>query len=225
MAMKLSDNTINVLKNYSTINESIVFEEGNRLRTVAKNKSILAETVIEETIPRRFAIYNLNQFIGAMQMFDRADLEFEEKLVKMKFSGTTINYTCADESLVVKPPEKDINFPDAEVKFVMSSENIERIRKASATLSLPEVVFKGEEGAEFVACVMDVNNTSSSVMEVPLGTNSTVKCSMVYKVEALKLITTDYNVAISSKGVGSFISGSDKYKYFIATEASSTFGS
>ena len=91
--MKLSDETISILKNFSTINESIVFEEGNRLRTVAVNKSILAEAKIEETIPTLFAIYNLNQFIGAMSMFDRADLEMADKQVKMQFTGTSINYT------------------------------------------------------------------------------------------------------------------------------------
>ena len=222
--MKLSDETVSILKNFSTINESIVFEEGNRLRTVAVNKSILAEARIEETIPTRFAIYNLNQFIGAMSMFDRADLEMTDKQVKMQFTGTSINYTCADESLVVKPPEKEIQFPDAEVNFVLSSDNLEKIRKASATLSLPEVVFIGNPGAEFVASVQDLNNTSSSSMEVPLGTTSDVTCKMVYKVESLKVITTDYNVSISSKGIGRFTSGSDKYKYFIATEATSTFG-
>ena len=195
------------------------------MRTVAVNKSILAEAPIEETIHTRFAIYNLNQFIGAMSMFDRADLEMADKQVKMQFTGTSINYTCDYESLVVKPPEKEIQFPDAEVNFVLSSDNLEKIRKASATLSLPEVVFIGNPGAEFVASVQDLNNTSSSSMEVPLGTTSDVTCKMVYKVESLKLITTDYNVSISSKGIGRFTSGSDKYKYFVATEATSTFGS
>ena len=123
--MKLSDETVSILKNFSTINEAIVFEEGNRMRTVAVNKSILAEARIQETIPTRFAIYNLNQFIGAMSMFDRADLEMNDKQVKMQFTGTSINYTCADESLVVKPPEKEIQFPDAYVNFVLSSDNLE----------------------------------------------------------------------------------------------------
>jgi len=104
--MKLSDQTISILKNYSTINESLLFTEGNRLRTIAKNKSLLASAKIEETIPVKFAIYNLNQFLSAMTMFGQADLDFTEKSVKMTFSdGRSINYTCADESLVITPPD------------------------------------------------------------------------------------------------------------------------
>ena len=90
--MKLSDQTISILKNYSTINESLLFTEGNRLRTNAKNKSLLASAKIEETIPVKFAIYNLNQFLSAMTMFGQADLDFTEKSVKMTFSdGRSIN--------------------------------------------------------------------------------------------------------------------------------------
>ena len=178
--MKLSDQTISILKNYSTINESLLFTEGNRLRTIAKNKSLLASAKIEETIPVKFAIYNLNQFLSAMTMFGQADLEFTEKSVKMTFSdGRSINYTCADESLVITPPDKEIADFTGDVSFVLTNESLDSIKKASATLGLPEVVFVGKPGTNFVARLIDLGNPSSSSMEIELPEVSQVTCEEV----------------------------------------------
>ena len=167
--MKLSDQTISILKNYSTINESLLFTEGNRLRTIAKNKSLLASAKIEETIPVKFAIYNLNQFLSAMTMFGQADLDFTEKSVKMTFSdGRSINYTCADESLVITPPDKEMPILLVMSLSYLPTNPFDSIKKASATLGLPEVVFVGKPGTNFVARLIDLGNPSSSSMEIEL---------------------------------------------------------
>ena len=47
-AMKLSDKTISVLKNFSSINQSILFKEGNKLRTISVMKNILAQSLLQK---------------------------------------------------------------------------------------------------------------------------------------------------------------------------------
>ena len=221
--MKLSDQTISILKNYSTINESLLFTEGNRLRTIAKNKSLLASAKIEEPIPVKFAIYNLNQFLSAMTMFGQADLDFTEKSVKMTFSdGRSINYTCADESLVITPPDKEIADFTGDVSFVLTNESLDSIKKASATLGLPEVVFVGKPGTNFVARLIDLGNPSSSSMEIELPEVSQVTCEVVYKVEVLKLMSNSYQVDISKQGIGRFTTGDQAVTYHITSEKQHT---
>ena len=221
--MKLSDQTISILKNYSTINESLLFTEGNRLRTIAKNKSLLASAKIEETIPVKFAIYNLNQFLSAMTMFGQADLDFTEKSVKMTFSdGRSINYTCADESLVITPPDKEIADFTGDVSFVLTNESLDSIKKASATLGLPEVVFVGKPGTNFVARLIDLGNPSSSSMEIELPEVSQVTCEVVYKVEVLKLMSNSYQVDISKQGICRFTTGYQAVTYHITSEKQHT---
>ena len=221
--MKLSDQTIAILKNYSTINESLLFTEGNRLRTIAKNKSLLASAKIEETIPVKFAIYNLNQFLSAMTMFGQADLEFTDKSVKMTFSdGRSINYTCADESLVITPPDKEIADFDGDVSFVLTADSLDSIKKASATLGLPEVVFVGTPGKNFKARLIDLGNPSSSSMEIDLPEVSQVTCEVVYKVEVLKLMSNSYQVDISKQGIGRFTTGDQSVIYHITSEKQHT---
>ncbi len=222
--MKLSDQTISILKNYSTINESLLFTEGNRLRTIAKNKSLLASAKIEETIPVKFAIYNLNQFLSAMTMYGQAlSLDFSDKSVKMTFTDSrTINYTCADESLVITPPDKEIADFEGDVSFVLTNESLDSIKKASATLGLPEVVFVGKPGEKFKARLIDLGNPSSSSMEVELPEVSNVSCEVVYKVEVLKLMSNSYTVDISKQGIGKFQTGDGSLTYHITSEKQHT---
>ena len=142
--MKLSDNTFDVLKNFSTINPSLVFKTGNVLRTVSPQKNILASAVVSETFPQDFAIYELNQFIGLTSLFEDAVMDFGEKSLTIKENGgnSTSRYTYTDPSMVVSPPEKDLELPDPEVQFNMSAADYKKIVNAANQLSLPETNFE-----------------------------------------------------------------------------------
>ena len=72
--MKLSDKTILLLKNFSSINQSILFKQGKKLRTISVMKNILAEATIAEDIPKDFGIYDLNQFLNGLSLHQNPEL-------------------------------------------------------------------------------------------------------------------------------------------------------
>ena len=109
MTMKLSDKTVNILKNFSSINQSILFKEGNKLRTISVMKNILAEAEIDEDIPKDFGIYDLNQFLNGLNLHASPDLDFDnDGYVVIKEGRSRSKYFFADKNVIVTPPEKDI---------------------------------------------------------------------------------------------------------------------
>src|SRR5210317_1020094 len=117
--MKISDNTFDVLKNFSSINQSLAFKTGNVIRTVSEQKTILAQAKVEESFPVDFAIYELNQFLGLSSLFEDADFDFGQSQVTLKEGSAKANYTYADPSMITTPPEKNIELPSVDVSFDM----------------------------------------------------------------------------------------------------------
>jgi hypothetical protein len=110
--MKLSKTTVEILKNFSSINQSILFKSGNKIRTISIAKNILAEAVVEEEFPKNFGIYDLNQFLNGISLYDQAELDFQnDNYVFLKEGKSRTKYFFADPSVIVSPPEKDLNLP------------------------------------------------------------------------------------------------------------------
>ena len=74
--MKLSENTISILKNFASINQSILIKSGSKIRTMPKLKTILAQAEVEEVFPKDFAIYDLNQFLNGLSLHQDPELDF-----------------------------------------------------------------------------------------------------------------------------------------------------
>ena len=142
--MKLSESTVTFLKNYATINQSLEFREGDTLKTVSPLNTILASVKITENFPKNFPIYELNRFLGTINLFDNPELEFGENSVKISDGKRYAEYRyCGSSSMFQTPPDKDITFPDAEVEFELSHEQFKTTINAANTLGLPEVVVEG----------------------------------------------------------------------------------
>jgi len=220
--MKISKHCASMLKNFSDINMSIEVKAGNTLRTVSVQKNILAETVVEETFPQDFAIYELNRFLGAASLFEDPTFEFGEKSVRIGDSSRSIDYVYCDPTMIVTPPEKNITVPDAEVRFKLSQDNLSQVLKAGNVLGTPEISVESD-GAQMYMKALDVNNDSSDTSQIDLGPNSQT-FRFVFKTENFKMVSNvDYDVEISSKGIARF-SYQDKIQYWVATESTSTFG-
>tara|TARA_Y100000361_G_C11075030_1_gene297787 strand:+ start:137 stop:748 length:612 start_codon:yes stop_codon:yes gene_type:complete len=201
---------------------SIEVKAGNTLRTVSVQKNILAETVVEETFPQDFAIYELNRFLGAASLFEDPTFEFGEKSVRIGDSSRSIDYVYCDPTMIVTPPEKNITVPDAEVRFKLSQDNLSQVLKAGNVLGTPEISVESD-GAQMYMKALDVNNDSSDTFKIDLGPNSQT-FRFVFKTENFKMVSNvDYDVEISSKGIARF-SFQDKIQYWVATESTSTFG-
>jgi len=220
--MKFEARTLQVLKNFSTINQSIIFKPGKNLATMSPTKTILAKARINDEIPGEFAIYDLSRFLGTMSLYDSPNLKINDKIVVIEndsAAGENTKYICAEASNIVSPPEKDIKFPNPEVEFVLDEKTFSKVQKALGVLSLPEIGVVGADGEVYLQA-MDSKNPTGDVHRVIVGeTESTFK--FIFKAENLKIIPGDYQVAISSKGLSHFV-GKD-VEYWIAVEANSTF--
>ena len=221
--MKLSESTVTFLKNYATINQSLEFREGDTLKTVSPLNTILASVKITENFPKNFPIYELNRFLGTINLFDNPELEFGENSVKISDGKRYAEYRyCGSSSMFQTPPEKDITFPDAEVKFSMETEDFKQVVNAANTLGLPEIVVEGN-GTEIRLVVSDTGNVSSDIFSIKVGvTNKTFR--MVFKTENLtKVKEGSYDIELSSKRISKFKRKTDTLTYWIALEQNSTY--
>jgi hypothetical protein len=219
--MKLSENTINVLKNFATINPSILVNPGNTFTTMSPTKSIYAKAIVEENFPTRFAIYELAKFLGITTLFKEPELDFNETQVKIVSGRQSVNYTYADPSMIVAPdPNKDINFPAADIEFSISQEELQKVVRASGVLQLPEIAVNGN-GQAITVTATNSKNPTTDVFSIEVGTTDKT-FNMVFKVDNIvKLISNNYDVMISSRGLSKW--STNNIMYYIATEASSTF--
>ena len=215
--MKLTAETINILKNYATINQNIQFKEGNTLSTISPQKNILTKAEISENIPKTFAIYDLNRLLGALSRLNDPDIV----IGKEQLTVDGLKYTYAETAMLVLPPEKKLDVPNPEIKFEMSKSVFEACIGMAQVLSLPELVVEGD-GTKINLVAIDTNLPSSDVYREEVGTTDK-EFKMVFKIENMKLLSGDYRVEISSKGIGFFVHKTSKIEYWIATEQNSNY--
>lgn len=220
--MKLSDRTLNLLKNFSSINQSILFKEGNSLRTISVMKNILAEANIAEDIPRDFGIYDLNQFLNGLNLHHNAELDFQnDGYVVIKEGRSRSKYFFADPNVIVTPPDKSISLPSEDVCFTLDTNQLDKLLKAAAVYQLPDLSAVGEAGVVKLV-VRDKKNETSNDFSVVVGeTDSTF--SFNFKVENIKIIPGSYEVVVSKKLLSRFKSTQYDLTYYIALEPDSTF--
>ena len=220
--MKLSDKTLTLLKNFSTINQSILFKQGSSLRTISVMKNILSEATIDENLPKDFGIYDLNQFLNGLGLHNSPELDFhDDSYVVIKEGRMRSKYFFADPNVIVTPPDKEINLPSEEVSFELSTSQLEKLLKAAAIYQLPDLSVVGGEGVVKVL-VRDKKNDTSNDFSIIVGeTESTF--SFNFKVENIKILPGTYRVDVSEKLLSRFTCENYALKYYIALEPDSTF--
>lgn len=217
--MKLSKETVALFKNFAGINSNLLLKSGNKLATISAQKNVMADATVAETFPD-FAIYDLNEFLGAMSLFEDPDLSFTDKYVSISQGSMKIKFFAADASVLVAP-QKAITFPEAEINFSLSSANLNMLHKTASVLRAADVSIVGD-GTTVTAVVGDKKNATGNSFSEPVGTtDKTFKVNL--KVENLKMLPGDYDVSISSKKISRFKSSTSDLVYYVAVEADSTF--
>ncbi len=221
--MKLSESTLSVLKNFSTINQSILFKQGRKLRTISVMKNILAEATIDEELPKDFGIYDLNQFLNGMGLHQSPELDFaNDSYVVIKEGRMRTKYFFADANVIITPPDKPIELPSEDVTFDLSTDQLDKLLKAAAVYQLPDLSAVGENGVVKLV-VRDKKNDTSNDFAITVGeTDSTF--SFNFKVENIKILPGTYDVVVSQKLLSRFTSKNHDLTYYIALEPDSTFG-
>ena len=217
--MKLSDRSIQVLKNFSSINPSIQFKEGSVLKTISPKKTVLASASLDTQIPNDFAIYDLSRFLGVLSMIKDANFEVQEKLVNISTAGRKVSYTFADPSTIITPPDRDIDIAESDVNFRLEEKQLDEIQRAMGVMSFPDLVVTSEDGKIILRATNSKVSTSDKY-DIEVG-ETDQQFNVVFKAENIKLMSDSYDVAISSKGIGYF--KSDSLQYWISIESTSTF--
>ena len=217
--MKLSKETVALFKNFAGINSNLLLKSGNKLATISAQKNVMADATVTEAFPD-FGIYDLNEFLGAMSLFEDPELDFQDKFVSISQGSMKIKFFAADAS-VLTAPQKAITFPDAEINFNISAAMLNMIQKTASVLRAADVSIVGD-GSTITVVVGDKKNaTGNSFSESVGSTDKSFKVNL--KVENLKMLPGDYEVSISSKKISRFKSPSSDLVYYVAVEADSTF--
>ena len=220
--MKLSNNTTNILKNFSQINQSILIKEGNKLKTISVMKNILAEAEVEEDFEKDFAIYDLNQFLSGLSLYDSPDLDFGDTYLTIRDGRRRAKYFFADPDVIVSPPEKEITLPTRDVCFTVATQQLDKLLKAASIYQVPDLSAVGRNG-KIELVVRDKKNDTSHEFSEEVG-ETDLEFSFNFKVENIKIIPGSYDVVISSKLLAEFTNKNTDLKYYIALEPDSTFG-
>ena len=216
--MKLSKETVGLIKNFAGINSNLLLKSGNKLATISAQKNVMADAVVTETFPD-FGIYDLNEFLGAMSLFEDPELTFNDKWVTIEQGGNSIKYFAAEAS-VLTAPQKAITFPDPEIEFNMSATMHSMIQRTASVLRASDVSIVGD-GSTISVVVGDKKNATGNSYNSSVGA-SDKKFKVNLKVENLKMIPGDYAVSVSSKKISRF-KGAGDLVYYVAVEADSTF--
>jgi hypothetical protein len=223
--MKLSQETLEVLKNFSSINQSLLIKSGNTLSTISNLRTILSIANVQETFPTTFAIYDLNKFLAKHSLYKDCDLEFEDDRVIFQSSNKRrhdyIKY-CSPK-VIVSPPDKKLSVDDPDFSFELTHEDLEWQRRSAGISGSPNFVFRAN-GEDIKLVSTDIKDDSSDISETVISNVQGVNFNVVMKAEYFKILDGDYLVDISRRGLAKFTNLNRKIEYFIAIEsAQSTF--
>ena len=217
----LSEQTLDVLKNFSTINSSIVFREGSTVRTISNAENILAKFTGEEVFPTDFAIYDLSQFLSGISLFNDPQLEFTSNdFVSIRGGRTSAKYYFSDPEITLKSaPERNVNFPGADIQFTLSAEDLLALRKASAVYGLPDLTFKSEEGLDTIKIILrDKENDTSNTYDITVAGCASGTFSLDLKIDNIRVLPGDYTVKVSKSLISEWQHSTIDLTYYVALE-------
>ena len=217
----LSRKTLDVLKNFSTINSSIVFRKGSTVRTISNAENILAKFTGEEVFPVDFAIYDLSQFLSGISLFSDPQLEFDnENFVSIRGGRQSAKYFFSDPEITLKSaPEKNVKFPGSDLQFNLTGEDLIALQKASAVYSLPDLTFQSIEGHDEIKLILrDKENDTSNTYDITVAGSSTGTYTLDLKIENIRLLPGDYMVKVSQHLISEWTNVNTDLTYYIALE-------
>ena len=220
--MRLSKSTTETLKNFSTINSNLVIKRGTKIETISPSKDVYAQFDGEDDFDEDVAIFNLNELLGVTSSFESPELDLGAKSMVIKQGKQKVTYNYADESLLIKPPAKSINFPTADITFSLSESSLNKLQKMSAILSAEDFAVIGD-GKKITLKIYDKKNSACNEFELDVDSATKEKFHINFKIDKLKLLPGNYNVEISKKNISKFSHDSLSLFYYIALETDSSF--
>ena len=220
--MKINQNTLDILKNFSEINTNILIKPGTELSTISTMRNIFAKATIAEAFDSEFGIYDLNEFLAVVSSLNKPELNLQDKFMTISAEGSKskVKYFYSDPSVIVSPT-KEVNMPEADVTFSLSQANLTQLQKMAAILKAPDLALEGTKGGNIVLKVCDKKNDTSNNFDIVVGENATADYTFYFKVENMKMISGNYDVSVSSKSISHFKNTKLPIEYWIALEPDS----
>lgn len=223
--MNFSEKTVSVLKNFATINQSLLFRKGNVIKTISPQKTILAQATIEEEIPSEFGIYELNKFLGTLSLFSDHEVYINEHYMTIKSGASQSKYFFADPETIMTPPDKPLPIDNVLCEFTLGQNDFKAVMQGANVLQLPEVTIEAKAGDIWVVA-RDSKNTTTNTFERKVGemTQQNVSFQSVLKVENLKMMLDSYDCKITASGLLYMKSADGTIQYWVASENNSKYG-
>ena len=225
--MELSNRTVEILRNFSTINQNIVVNGGNVLKTMSVAKNIVSRAEVDENFPNTFGIYDLSEFLSVLSLVDNPSIEFDENYCTVSDGSglSSVKYFYSDPEMLAAP-KKDIIMPECEVKFLLTNETLSKIKRASSALGYDNISIRPAGNGSIEIRVVDVDNSTSNSFSVLVEGDfpDSVNFDFIMGVANMKLLGEDYQVSVSTKLISHFKSITSDTQYFIALEKSSSYG-
>ena len=219
--MKLSKDTLEVLKNFATINTNILVREGTSVSTISTGKNIFAKAEVTEPFPKEFAVYDLNSLLSLLTVMEDTDVDFGDESLTVSKGNAKFEYYYADPNIIVSAPDKSIEV-DTFFQFDLSKDDIDMILKAAAITAAPMLSVVGD-GSEVVVTVGDPATPKSNSFKQVIGqTDKTFDARLA--VENFKVVPSGYTVTLSEKKFMFLESSKGDLKYWLALERSSVIG-
>lgn len=223
--MELSENTIQLLKNFASINSNIVIQPGNKISTISEAKNIMASAIVAEEFGQEIGIYDLNEFLGVLGLVDTPRLKFSDNSVEIGDSTgrSKIRYFFADKDMLTSP-SKDVTMPEGDIKFHLDEDTLNRVKRAAGALGHTELSITGNETSVTLTVTSTDNSTANSFSIDVQGTANTDKYNFIFNIPNLKMLSGNYDVELSSKFISMFTNTDTNVKYWIALEKNSKYG-
>lgn len=226
MTVSISNDTLSVLRNFSSINPNVVLKPGQEVKTISEAKNILAVADITEDFPTEMGIYDLNEFLSVVNLVNDPQLSFGDNHVDVVGGNSKVKYFFSDSSILTTP-QKDITMPDCEVTVSFTDDILSQIRKAASALGHSEMSISAtDEGVNIK--VFDSKDSSANIYNIQLANDAGYKegqFEFVININNLKLLDGDYEVNISSKLISEWKNTTKPVRYYIALEKNSNYNS
>ena len=215
--MKLSENTLAVLKNFASINSGVVLNAGNTQKTISPEKSILVEARLEDNFPSKFGIYDLNQFLGNVTTLKNPELSFTSESVTLDDGDLALPYHACSPNLIISPPDKELVLKTVDVSFALPNATLQKLLKVATMNNLPNLTVVGKDG-ELRLKIHERSNDTSNHGSVKIGDYAGADFTATFKTENLKLLPDDYNVEVQKNAFARFENVNKTLTYFVALE-------
>jgi hypothetical protein len=226
--MKISTDTLSVLKNFASINPSLLVRKGSTMNTVCPSSRILAEAKVVEDFPVEFAIYDMAKFLGIVSLFKTPVFEFKDTHLVISADGEggvrSVKYFYTNPEFIQNKGDKKIKMPETVVNFTLSEDDLNSILKAASVLQAPDMCVTSEDGMIVIRVGDKKNPTGNSWDLVVTECENETPFRFWFTVDTLKMMAGDYKISIAAKSVARFEGTNVPTNYWVALEADSTYG-